>query len=214
MLLSLNTCKYLKGRMNRNIFILSFVGVIIISLVSATGISPHFTTAFAQTNTNTSPNATSISPITSFADPAGYAIGKKHVYDAPLLDVHFYCSGDSGGIMATCLIFNGNKTGSALIGVEYIISAEQYASLPEREKPNWSPISEEEESEIRYPNLTPQQLQQVLEQFKDSYVKLILTWNPNDNLPQYPPQVVIESLVGGGEGQEHKEILSNETSSQ
>jgi hypothetical protein len=81
-------------------------------------------------------------------------------------------------------------------------------------KPNWSPISEEEESEIRYPNLTPQQLQQVLEQFKDSYVKLILTWNPNDNLPQYPPQVVIESLVGGGEGQEHKEILSNETSSQ
>jgi hypothetical protein len=176
----------------------------IVLLIAVAGVS---TAIFAQTS-----NATNItSPVDSFTNPGGYAIGKKHVYDAPLLDVHFYCSGESGGIMATCLIFDGNATDSALIGVEYIISGEQYATLPERERPNWSPISAEEQSELRYPNLSPQQLQQVEEQFRDTYVKLILTWNPTDNLPQYPPQVVIESLIESGKGEEHKETLSNQT---
>ena len=46
-----------------------------------------------------------------------------------------------------------------------------------------------------------------------TYVKLILTWNPTDNLPQYPPQVIVESLIGGGEGEEHKETFSNQTTS-
>jgi hypothetical protein len=98
--------------------------------------------------------------------------------------------------MATCLLFDGNSTNSTLIGIEYIISSGQYASLPEREKPNWTPVAEEEESEIRYPNLTPQQIQEVSEQFKDAYAQLLITWNPNDNLPLYPPQIVVESLIG------------------
>ncbi|MDQ4012787.1 MAG: OBAP family protein [Thermoproteota archaeon] len=187
------------------------VTAILLLLIAGAGTNISITTIFAQTSNAT--NTTS--PVDSFSNPAGYAIGKKHIYDAPLLDVHFYCSSESGGIMATCLIFDGNATDSSLIGIEYIISAEQYATLPEREKPNWSPISAEEESELRYPNLSPQQLQQVEEQFRDTYVKLILTWNPTDNLPQYPPQVVVESLIGGGgeEEEEHMETPSNQSSS-
>jgi len=77
--------------------------------------------------------------------------------------------------MATCLLFDGNLTNSTLIGMEYIISSEQYDLLPEREKPNWTAVAEEEEAEVRYPNLTPKQLQQMSEQFKDAYVKLIIT---------------------------------------
>jgi hypothetical protein len=119
----------------------------------------------------------------------------------------------SGGeIMATCLLFDGNSTNATLIGIEYIISSEQYTSLPEREKPNWTPVAEEEEeAEVRYPNLSPQQLQELSEQFKDAYVKLIITWNPNDNLPLYPPQVVIESLIGGGEDEHKQTVSSNQT---
>jgi hypothetical protein len=179
-------------------------------------------TSIANTNitkmTTTNTSAATTSPIDSFANPAGYSIAKKHIYDAPLLDVHFYCSSISGGIMATCLLFDGNSTNATLIGIEYIISSEQYTSLPEREKPNWTPVAqEEEEAEVRYPNLSPQQLQQLSEQFKDAYVKLIITWNPNDNLPLYPPQVVIESLIGGDDGEdEHRQTSlpsSNQTTS-
>lgn len=157
-------------------------------------------TSIADSNTNLQ-NTTMTAPIDSFTNPEGYAIAKKHVYDAPLLDVHLYCSNTSGRLMATCILFDGNSTNSALMGVEYIISSEQYASLPEREKPNWSPISVEEEAEVRYPNLSPQQVQELSTQFEGSYVKLIMTWNPNDSLPSYPPQVVIESLL-------HEEISS------
>lgn len=193
--------------MNKNVlFIYGTVGVIALSILSIferTGTNNILLIpVFSQTSINTTTTIMNMSssPIDSFINPQGYAIAKKHVYDAPLLDVHFYCSNTAGGIMATCLLFDGNSTNSTLIGIEYVISSEQYASLLEREKPNWSPLAEEEEeAEVRYPNLTPQQLQELSEQFKDAYVKLIITWNPNDDLPLYPPQVVIESLIDKNE---------------
>lgn len=181
------------------------IGCILLLFLSGIGISIFSTTIFAQTpSPNTANvNTTTSSPLDSFNRPEGYSIAKKHVYDAPLLDIHFYCSSNSGGIMATCLLFDGNSTNASLIGIEYIISSEQYASLPEREKPNWIPLTEEEGAEARYPNLTPQQLTELYELFGDAYAKLIISWNPNDKLPQYPPQVIIESLIEGGEGRDN-----------
>jgi hypothetical protein len=153
------------------------------------------TANFAQSSTNqmnaTVTNKTAI-PVSSFT---GYAIAKKHVYDAPLLDVHIYCSTGSGGIMASCLLFDGNSTNASLIGIEYIISSDQYASLPDREKPNWTPIAGEAESDLRFPNLTPQQIQDFFKSLEGAYTKLIITWDPKDNLPLYPPQVIVESLI-------------------
>lgn len=181
------------------------------------------TNATKNTNTTLATNSSSFSsPVSSFASPEGYAIAKKHVYDAPTLDVYNYCSASSGRILASCLLFDGNTKNAALIGIEYVISAKHYASLPDREKPNWTPVSVEEATDVdlRFPYLTPQQLQGLSKQFEGAYAKLIITWNPNDKLPQYPPQVVIESLLhGAGDNitgaQEHKEATttsSNQTS--
>jgi hypothetical protein len=139
-------------------------------------------------------------PLNSFT---GYAIAKKHVYDAPLLDIHIYCSSGSGGIMASCLLFDGNSTNSSLIGIEYIISTVQYASLPDREKPLWTPIAGEAESDLRFPNLTQPEIQEFFKSLEGSYTKLIITWDPKDNLPLYPPQVIVESLI------EHNETNRN-----
>lgn len=179
-------------------------------LVVSIGFAIFPTTVFAQTSNDISVGDTmnSTTPVSSFNNPSGYSIAKKHMYDSPELDIHFYCSGSSGGLLATCLLFNGNSTNSTLIGVEYIISSEQYTSLPDREKPNWSSISAEEESEARFPNLSPQQLQELFKQFEGAYVKLIITWNPNDSLPSYPPQVVIESLLGKEHGHDNEGPIS------
>ena len=107
---------------------------VILFLTSATTAS-----VFAQSSNTTGTNA--LSPIDSFKDPAGYIIAKKPVYDAPSLDVHHYCSTGSGRILLTCILFDGNSPNSTLIAVDYVISGEQYNSLPEREKPNWQALS-------------------------------------------------------------------------
>jgi hypothetical protein len=189
-----------------------FAMSVLISMMGVIGfLTPPITTtiALAQSPTNLPKNSNAtvatnsssfLSAVDSFESPQGYAIAKKHVYDAPLLDVHNYCSPTSGGIMASCLLFDGNRANATLIGIEYVISSEQYASLPEREKPNWTPVSQEggKDVDFRFPYLTTQQLQGLSKQFQGAYAKLIITWDPKDKLPLYPPQVVVESLVGGG----------------
>lgn len=188
---------YLEGKRMRNLLLLHIV--VTFSLIMALSIASSSSTAVAQTSaneTNTTVTSSTAAPVSGFT---GYATAKNHVYDAPLLDVHIYCNVESGGIKASCLVFDGNSTNATLIGIEYIISDEQYASLPDREKPVWSPISEEARGELRFPNLTPQEIQGFLKYLEGTYTKLIITWDPMDNLPIYPPQITIESLVGHNE---------------
>lgn len=132
------------------------------------------------------------SPVAGFNLPQGYLVAIKHLYDAPFLEAHHYCR-QGGDIAVTCLIFDSKSTDANLIGIDYIISASDYNSLPDREKPNWVHMTEElaEEEQINFPYLTPQQTQELFQKIGDAYSKLIVTWNPNDNLPSYPSQVVI-----------------------
>jgi hypothetical protein len=161
------------------------------------------TASFAQTSDEQNQTKAVVTNNNSSANPVSgyqaYAIAKKHVYDAPSLDVHIYCSVGSGGIMASCLLFDGNSKNSSLIGIEYIISSKQYASLNDREKPNWTPVAGEAQSDLRFPNLTPQEIQGFFKSLEGAYTKLIVTWDPLDNLPFYPPQVIVESLIGHNE---------------
>jgi hypothetical protein len=176
-----------------NIFhyvLLSFSLILALSILCLSS-TANFAQASGNQINSTVTNSTA-NPVSSFT---GYAIAKKHLYDAPLLDVHLYCSSGSGGIMASCLLFDGNSTNASFIGIEYIISAVQYTSLPEREKPLWTPIAGEAESDLRFPNLTPQEIQDFFKSLEGSYTKLIITWDPKDNLPLYPPQVIVESLI-------------------
>jgi len=39
--------------------------------------------------------------------------------------------------MAVCTLFDSNQTNASLIGIEYMITPEDYRKLPEREKPYW-----------------------------------------------------------------------------
>jgi hypothetical protein len=187
----------------RNILFLyilvTFSLALVVSMVCSSSAAVAQTSANG-TNTAAAANNTA-GPVGGFT---GYATVKNHVYDAPLLDVHIYCGTASGGILASCLVFDGNSTNATLIGIEYIISDKQYASLPDREKPNWTPVSEEARSDLRFPNLTPQQIQGFFKYLEGAYTKLIITWDPKDNLPLYPPQIIIESLIGHNETKEQR----------
>jgi hypothetical protein len=188
----------LKGKRLRNALFLHILVTFSLTLVFSI-VCLSSTANFAQTSANQMNTTVTNSTATPVGGFTGYAIAKKHVYDAPLLDVHIYCSNASGGILASCLLFDGNSTNATLIGIEYIISSKQYASLPDREKPIWTPVAEEAESDLRFPNLTPQEIQGFFKQLEGAYIKLIITWDPQDNLPLYPPQVIVESLIGHNE---------------
>lgn len=177
-----------------------FLAVSIICLLTAAGLAQ--TPGERSKSNATVTNNSTVNPIGGFT---AYAIAKKHVYDAPSLDVHIYCNAGSGGIMATCLLFDGNSKNATLIGAEYIISSKQYATLNDREKPNWTPVAGEAQSDLRFPNLTPQEIQAFFKSLEGSYTKLIITWDPKDNLPLYPPQVIVESLIA------HNDTGHNET---
>ena len=72
-----------------------------------------------------------------------------------------------------------------LIGIQYAITPKDYNSLPPQEKPNWYLLDKTllAQTQPRFPELNPQQINVVLPHLLGNYAKLIITWNPLDNLP-------------------------------
>ena len=95
-------------------------------------------------------------------------------------------------ILLVCQLYDSNTSNATLIGIEYIISVDQYKSLPDREKPGWHYHLIEfatNRADAKFPNLTPQKEGESLKKLADTYGKVILTWNPKDKLPAFTPQV-------------------------
>ena len=96
----------------------------------------------------------------------------------------------SDKIFLVCQLYDSESQNATLIGMEYIITHEQYNSLPDREKPNWHYHKIEfvpNRADPKFPELNAQQTQSEMMKAMDTYGKVIITWNPNDNLPAFPP---------------------------
>ena len=88
-----------------------------------------------------------------------------------------------------CIYHSKNAT---LIGVEYIITADQYNSLPNREKPYWHYHKIEfasDRADPMFPELPAVQAKALMGKLSDTYGKILITWNPKDTLLTFPPQV-------------------------
>jgi hypothetical protein len=124
---------------------------------------------------------------------AGPLTAVRHVYDDPTLRVFHYCT-PHHTIMAVCQLFDTNQKNATLIGIEYMLTTEDYNKLPEREKPFWHYHVTEfapDRADPKFPQLSAEEEKKALKMVEDSYGKVILTWNPNDKLPAFPPQVQI-----------------------
>jgi hypothetical protein len=94
--------------------------------------------------------------------------------------------------MLVCQLYDGETANSTLIGTEYISTQEQYDSLPDREKPNWHYHEEEfrpDRADAMMPDLSSEQAEEVMEDLSTTWGKVIITWNPNDDMPSVHPQV-------------------------
>jgi hypothetical protein len=66
----------------------------------------------------------------------GYLTVIKHVYNDPNLRLSLFCK-PGVNIVATCQIYDSSLVNARLVGIEYIITAKDYNSLPTEEKANW-----------------------------------------------------------------------------
>jgi hypothetical protein len=97
--------------------------------------------------------------------------------------------------MAVRSLFDTNQKNATLIGIEYMLTPQDYMKLPEREKPYWHyhfTKFASNRADPHFPMLSAEDEKKVLKMIEeDSYGKVILTWNPNDKLRPFPPQVSI-----------------------
>lgn len=166
------------------IIITAMVMIAAIAGVIFAAISSTTTTVMSQQDTNT----TTARPTEGYD---AHAVGIRSIYGSPEMETHFYCKMNEN-IVATCQIYDSSSANANLIGIEYIISAEQFNSLPEEEKPNWYIINETlaQRTNLRIPELSQEESNEALSGFLGTYGKLILTWNPLNPLPSSPPQLV------------------------
>jgi hypothetical protein len=140
-------------------------------------------------------NATSSSaaakPVDGYNLPQGHLNAVRHVFDDPSLRIEHFCK-PSDKIMMVCQLYDSNSANATLIGIEYIITQQQYDSLPDREKPYWHAHREEfspNRADPMMPELTPEQAQAEMAKMLPTWGKVIITWMPGDDMPSFPPQV-------------------------
>jgi len=157
---------------------------------------------FGQTNNTaaTPMNATQASatsanttkPVDGYGGPpTGPLTAVRHVFDDPTLRVYHFCK-PNDKIMMVCQLYDSSSPNATLIGVEYMIDSKTYQALPDREKPNWHYHKEEfspDKANPKFPFLNDQQQKEWLSKLSESYGKVIMTWNPMDTLPVFPPQI-------------------------
>ena len=126
--------------------------------------------SFAQPTTSTNMST----PIDGYNLPQGHLTAIRHVLDDPSLRVHHYCKIDEK-IFLVCQLYDSNDKTATLIG----------------EKPNWHYHKIEfasNRADPKFPELSPEQAKAEMQKAMDTYGKIIITWNPNDLLPAFPPQ--------------------------
>src|SRR6478672_573647 len=108
-------------------------------------------------------------PTDGYSTPEGHLTAIRHIFDDPSLRVQHYCK-PNDKILLVCQLYDSNSSKGTLIGIEYIITADQYKSLPDREKPAWHYHLIEfatNRADAKFPDLTPQKEGESLKKLAD-----------------------------------------------
>ena len=169
--------------------IVAMIGTVAVAASSIALFSYKAEAATADSSVGAPSNVTKNKPVEGYDNPQGYFTVIKHVYNDPNLKLSLFCK-PGVKIVATCQIYDSSLPNARLVGIEYIITAKNYNSLPTEEKPNWFIINKALATTVQgqFPELNAQQTNAVLQHLLGNYGKVILTWNPLDNLPTSSPR--------------------------
>jgi hypothetical protein len=123
------------------------------------------------------------------------------------MEAHHYCSLLNEEVRQ-CVIFDGNGKDAKLMGVEYIIGAEQFASLPAQEKKLWHSHAHEVRSgQLIAPGIPQAAEHELMTKIASTYGKTWHTWHTDQHhtLPVGIPQLMMGFTM---DGQLQQQLLS------
>jgi len=115
------------------------------------------------------------------------------------LTAHHYCSRVSPEVMQ-CVLYDANRQGARLVGIEYIVSARLFGSFPEEEKRLWhSHRFEVKSGQLVAPGLTEAAEKLLMRNLVLTYGKIWQTWqvDRNDQVPMGIPQLLMGFTADG-----------------
>ncbi|MGR9088859.1 MAG: DUF1264 domain-containing protein [Gammaproteobacteria bacterium] len=123
-----------------------------------------------------------------------HIIPKTHDVHDPNLQivVHHHCKAYDDGTFV-CLMFpTGMKDQDKPIGFEYIITADQYKTLPEEEKKYWHyHKTEVPRAHASFPDLTAEEAAKLLPVVNETYGKVVYFQKLEDKLPIGEPYILV-----------------------
>ena len=133
-----------------------------------------------------------------------------HFYSGDLqrqVIVHHYCTHLSEDLLQ-CVLYDSDQAGARLIGIEYVISAKLFLSLPEEEKKLWhSHVYEVKSGLLLAPELSTEAERALMKEFAGTYGKTWQTWQVDrgDQVPLGIPQLMMGFTA---DGQAKPELLA------
>lgn len=125
-----------------------------------------------------------------------------HFYNGQLsaqMEAHHYCSHLNEDVIQ-CVIYDGNTKEAKLMGVEYIVSAAVFETLPEQEKPMWhSHVHEVKSGQLVAPGIPQTAEHALMKKLVTTYGKTWHTWHTDANkaLPTGAPQLMMGFTADG-----------------
>ena len=127
------------------------------------------------------------------------------------MEAHHYCANVNEDLIQ-CVIFDGNMKDARLMGVEYIVSARLFATLPEPEKAMWhSHVHEVKSGELIAPGIPEVAEHELMEKLVGTYGKTFHTWHTDmhKELPVGVPQIMMGFT---GDNQVNPQLVSDRDS--
>jgi hypothetical protein len=125
-----------------------------------------------------------------------------HFYNGHMqaqMEAHHYC-GHVNEEVIQCVIFDGNGGDAKIMGVEYIISREQFVKLPAEEKHLWHSHAHEVRSgQLIAPGIPEVAEHELMEKIAGTYGKTWHTWHTDrkDALPTGTPMLMMGFTADG-----------------
>lgn len=119
-----------------------------------------------------------------------------HFYNGRMkgqMEAHHYCAIVNEDLIQ-CVIYDGNVKDARLMGVEYIVSAKLFATLPEAEKAMWhSHVHEVKSGQLIAPGIPEVAEHELMERLVGTYGKTFHTWHTDmqHELPIGVPQIMM-----------------------
>ncbi len=115
------------------------------------------------------------------------------------MEAHHYCTLVNDDLIQ-CVIYDGNVSGAKLMGVEYIVSARLFATLPDADKPLWhSHVHEVRSGQLIAPGIPGAAELALMRRLVGTYGKTWHTWHTDqhEQLPIGRPELMMGFTADG-----------------